>query len=174
MPDDPSHGMQATRSSREGVRHSRDEAPSWKRHRDETSKRVAEFQSIIDERLGAKISITHPVEMLRLGLFDLMAQLSERLDAVEAEQSRSRSMNYRGVFSEGETYEPGDFVTSGGSMWSCKQQTTAKPGARNNGTEWTLAVKRGRDGRRNDDEKANPPGPSDQGFPKHGWGADGT
>jgi integrin beta 3 len=50
---------------------------------------------------------------------------------------------YRGVFKEGKTYEPGDMVTHGGSLWHANEETTAKPGD----GPFTLCVKRGRDGR---------------------------
>ncbi|MEI4482226.1 MULTISPECIES: hypothetical protein [unclassified Phyllobacterium] len=54
------------------------------------------------------------------------------------------TMIYRGVFKEGETYEKGDTVTWGGSIWHCDQETTEKPDA---SKAWRLAVKRGRDGK---------------------------
>jgi hypothetical protein len=53
---------------------------------------------------------------------------------------------YKDVWKEGETYGLGDFVTLGGSLWHCNAstRTNEKPGT----TEtWTLAVKRGRDGK---------------------------
>jgi hypothetical protein len=50
---------------------------------------------------------------------------------------------YRGVFKEGETYDPGDMVTHGGSLWHANESTKAKPGE----GPYTLCVKRGRDGR---------------------------
>lgn len=51
---------------------------------------------------------------------------------------------YRGVWREGETYQRGDVATWGGSMWHCdKDDCTAKP----DGGEWTLSVKKGRDGK---------------------------
>lgn len=53
---------------------------------------------------------------------------------------------YRGVFKSGETYQPGDTVTWGGSMWHCDEESTDKPGE-NGSKGWTLATKRGRDGR---------------------------
>ncbi|MEM5403779.1 hypothetical protein [Paraburkholderia unamae] len=52
---------------------------------------------------------------------------------------------YRGVYEQGRTYEPGDIVTWAGSMWHCNATTTDKPDAGSGA--WTLAVKRGRDGR---------------------------
>ena len=54
---------------------------------------------------------------------------------------------YRGVYSpEGDGYAAHDTVTWAGSLWHCnKTATTAKPG--DGSTDWTLAVKKGRDGR---------------------------
>ena len=55
-------------------------------------------------------------------------------------------MVYRGVFKDGQTYAKGDTVTWGGSLWHCDaEETTDKP----DGVEkhWTLATKRGRDGK---------------------------
>lgn len=51
---------------------------------------------------------------------------------------------YRDVFKDGEEYERGDMVTYGGSLWHCNEATKSKPGA---DPAWTLAVKRGRDGK---------------------------
>lgn len=52
---------------------------------------------------------------------------------------------YRGVYSDAEVYQVGDMVTWAGSLWHCNESTTGKPGE---GTKaWTLAVKRGRDGK---------------------------
>lgn len=51
---------------------------------------------------------------------------------------------YRGVWSEGKTYDRGDMVTWAGSVWHCdKDGQAGKP----EGEGWTLAVKRGRDGK---------------------------
>lgn len=52
---------------------------------------------------------------------------------------------YRGVWSEGTTYQRGDGVTWGGSEWHCNESTATKPG--DGSKAWTLKVKRGRDGR---------------------------
>lgn len=52
---------------------------------------------------------------------------------------------YKGVFDGGE-YEQGDTATWAGSLWHCnKTGTKAKPG--DGSSDWTLAVKKGRDGR---------------------------
>ncbi|HDY9346435.1 TPA: phage gp6-like head-tail connector protein, partial [Klebsiella pneumoniae] len=56
------------------------------------------------------------------------------------------TMVYRGVFKSGDEYLPGDTVTWGGSLWHCDEQTQDKPGETGS-IGWTLAAKRGRDGR---------------------------
>lgn len=55
-------------------------------------------------------------------------------------------MIYKGVFKSGQEYLPGDTVTWGGSLWHCDDQTQDKPGETGS-KGWTLATKRGRDGR---------------------------
>jgi hypothetical protein len=60
---------------------------------------------------------------------------------------------YRDVFKEGDTYQRGDAVTWGGSLFIAKETTTDKPGT---SPAWQLAVKRGRDGR---EGKSGPEGP---------------
>lgn len=51
---------------------------------------------------------------------------------------------YRDVWKDGSTYERGNFVTWGGSLFHCNESgTKSKPGTDGS---WTLAVKRGRDG----------------------------
>lgn len=65
---------------------------------------------------------------------------------LKAEQAiRIPAMLYRGVFVPGRMYEKGDCVTYGGSIWHANAETTTKPG--DGSPAWTLAVKRGRDGR---------------------------
>jgi len=55
-------------------------------------------------------------------------------------------MIYNGVFKSGKEYLPGDTVTWGGSLWHCDEKTQDKPGEPGS-KGWTLATKRGRDGR---------------------------
>jgi collagen type III alpha len=50
---------------------------------------------------------------------------------------------YRNVYRDGEQYEPGDMVTWAGSLWHCDVATKDKPGTES----WTLAAKKGRDGK---------------------------
>lgn len=55
-------------------------------------------------------------------------------------------MIYQGVFKSGQEYLPGDTVTWGGSLRHCDERTQDKPGEAGS-KGWTLAAKRGRDGR---------------------------
>lgn len=52
---------------------------------------------------------------------------------------------YRGVYQEDGSYVRGDTVTWGGSLYHCNEHTKDKPGG--GSKAWTLAVKRGADGR---------------------------
>lgn len=52
---------------------------------------------------------------------------------------------YKGVYLEGQDYLPGNTATWAGSLWHCNTATREKPPGPNG--EWTLIVKRGRDGR---------------------------
>lgn len=52
---------------------------------------------------------------------------------------------YRGVFTDGKTYEVGDVSTWAGSTWHCQKATVSKPGE--GSADWQLVTKRGRDGR---------------------------
>jgi hypothetical protein len=70
-----------------------------------------------------------------------ISELQKRLARVEDRPQ----LRYRNVFQEGQSYAPGDVVTWGGSMWHCNAPTTDKPG--DGQSVWTLAVKRGRDGK---------------------------
>jgi hypothetical protein len=55
-------------------------------------------------------------------------------------------MHYKGVWVEGTTYAPGSVVTNGGSMWYANTSTRSEPG-QGHSRDWTLCVKRGREGR---------------------------
>lgn len=73
------------------------------------------------------------------------------------------TMIYRGAYVEAQTYERGDTVTWGGSLWHCNGgepegewsgATKEKPGE--GSKAWTLAAKRGRDGKDGRGEKGDP------------------
>lgn len=69
----------------------------------------------------------------------------ERGEVAETFELGFPVMIYRGVFSPERAYEPGDTVTFGGSLWVCNTPTSARPGETEKA--WTLAAKRGRDGK---------------------------
>lgn len=54
---------------------------------------------------------------------------------------------YCGIYKEGGKYVPGDLVTFGGNLWHCDAETDEKPNDRTKEGPWTIAVKRGRDGK---------------------------
>jgi len=70
-----------------------------------------------------------------------LGAIDRRLDALEARPT----MKYVGVHQRGTTYQPGECVTSAGSLWIASRVTTGQPGEPESG--FTLAVKRGKDGR---------------------------
>jgi len=81
-----------------------------------------------------------------------------RLDAIEArlaavEKSGDGGFRYRQIWSDDQSYVPGDFVTLSGSMWACIRETQDRPGSSAD-CGWKLCVKsvRGRDGRDHDAE----------------------
>jgi hypothetical protein len=51
---------------------------------------------------------------------------------------------FRGVWSEGRTFQLGDVVVDDGSSWVCVDPTPSRPGT---GAAWRLLAKKGRDGR---------------------------
>jgi integrin beta 3 len=69
----------------------------------------------------------------------------ERGDTVQAYELDFPTMIYRGVYQPETDYVRGDAVTFGGSVWVCNQPTRERPGEVERA--WTLAVKRGRDGK---------------------------
>ena len=66
----------------------------------------------------------------------------ERGDEVREHEFRVPALIDKGVWKMG-TYEQGDVVTQGGSIWIAKRETQNKPGHDND--DWRLSVKRGRD-----------------------------
>lgn len=67
-----------------------------------------------------------------------IAELEKRLDEVKA-------IRYRKTYEAGQVYKQNDCVTHSGSMWICTAaETSGVPGY---SSDWTLSVKRGRDGK---------------------------
>jgi hypothetical protein len=76
-------------------------------------------------------------------LFVMGVGRMEGMKARLAELERTRP-EYRGIWKARTMYARGSFVTSAGSVWCATEDTDSKPGS---DATWTLAVKRGRDGK---------------------------
>lgn len=77
---------------------------------------------------------------------------------IEVGRTKSKEMLYQNVWKSEETYDEGDVVTWGGSMWhSNKDENTEKPG--NGSDAWTLCAKRGNDGKMGPQGERGPQGP---------------
>jgi hypothetical protein len=120
-------------------------------------------------RASVERLLAHERTVGELALKTAMGPLSERVAAIEARPlvpgppgekgepgaagapgrdgaAGTPGLSYRGVFVDGQTYDHGDGVTYAGSMWHCNADGTgARPG--DGSKEWTLMVKRGRDGK---------------------------
>jgi hypothetical protein len=88
-----------------------------------------------------KLFATELAGMIKEKLDQELAPLRRQLDQLAA---REKSFSYRGVWKDGEQYFQGNFVTQDGSLWACSRETRGKPG---DSDAWTLACKRGRDGK---------------------------
>lgn len=94
------------------------------------------FQALVSDAIGREIEGGVVAEIL--------IELCAKIDLLTAEVAEVKAFGYRGVFKQGETYPAGGFVTHDGSLWHANAATAARPGS---GPDWTLAVKRGRDGK---------------------------
>ena len=77
------------------------------------------------------------------------AEVEKRLEVevvkrIEAAIAALPIVTYKGVYAPDKTYVPGNLTTFGGDVWHANEVTTDKPGT---SKAWTLAVKKGRDGR---------------------------
>jgi len=70
-----------------------------------------------------------------------IAALKRKVAALEARPS----IKFMGVYKPGATYSEGSMVTRDGSIFHANKTTTATPG--DGSMDWTLCVKRGRDGK---------------------------
>lgn len=71
-------------------------------------------------------------------------ELASRDSRIKALEERPQALSYQGVWTEGKMYPRGTFVTRAGSIFHANCVTGAKPGE---SSDWTLAVKRGADGK---------------------------
>lgn len=63
----------------------------------------------------------------------------------DAGKDGTPGLTYEGVYQDGQQYEKGQLVTWAGSMWHANESTKMKPG--DGSKDWTMTVKRGRDGK---------------------------
>jgi hypothetical protein len=106
---------------------------------DATQKKSADMQGY-DETFWTAVAeevrgfVTREIEKLKSD-FELRVKMLEGRGTLE----------YLGVHEAGAQYVKGQFVTAFGSLWHCNSTTRESPGT---GTPaWTLAAKRGRDGK---------------------------
>lgn len=85
--------------------------------------------------------VKQKLEPVLAELGEVKAELASLQDVVRSE----KSLKYRGVHEPNVAYDTGDTVTHGGSLWHCNALTKERPGE--GSKAWTLAVKRGRDGK---------------------------
>lgn len=100
-------------------------------------------------RLVADISVAYKAEPgsfgkhMAAGLMSVVDGLANHIDALEKRLEQG-PFKYMGPFTEGFDYEKGNFCTYQGCLWHANSATREKPGT---GYEWTMAAKRGRDGK---------------------------
>jgi hypothetical protein len=71
-------------------------------------------------------------------------ELKERDQRIAALEAKMANWKYCGVWAEGQQYEIGNFVTHGGSLFTCLWSTQGEPGTVD---AWQLCCKRGKDAR---------------------------
>jgi hypothetical protein len=69
----------------------------------------------------------------------LEAKLLARIEAIEARPV----LKYAGIWNPDAQFNEGDVTTDHGSAWHCDRSTRSRPPSK----DWTLMVKKGRDGR---------------------------
>lgn len=92
----------------------------------------AQLRTLVAREL---VTLRHAVQLLRADLHEANAKLAK---------AEASPLKYMATFTEGMDYSKGNFVTYQGSLWHCNTATRERPGT---GYDWTLAVKRGSDGR---------------------------
>ena len=93
--------------------------------------------------LSAQITDLQIAERMIGDLVKANADLKSRVDYLEA-RPVAIGLRYRKTWQPDTAYDAGDVVTCAGSGWVCDAATTTKPG---DSKDWTLFVKRGRDGK---------------------------
>jgi hypothetical protein len=90
--------------------------------------------------------LTGLVQGLAPALSEILLPCLRKLQTIErrlASVEDRPGLRYRGTWDENQQYNRGDFATDRGSLWHANRATRDRPP----GAAWTLACKRGRDGR---------------------------
>jgi hypothetical protein len=74
-----------------------------------------------------------------------IAALNAEIEKLKAALAQKAPIKYLGIHKPGATYSEGSLVTRDGSIFHANKTTSEMPG--DGCVDWTLAVKRGRDGR---------------------------
>jgi hypothetical protein len=82
---------------------------------------------------------------LAVELRQALKPLQDRIARLEAALEQKSPIKYMGVHKIGAIYSEGSLVTRDGSLFHANKTTRELPGDGNQ--DWTLAVKRGRDGK---------------------------
>jgi hypothetical protein len=83
-------------------------------------------------------------EAVSEAMTDALAPLAARISALEDRPE----LRYCGVYESDRAYGAGNAVTCNGSVWIAKTATCQRPDEDGPGArDWTLAVKRGKDGK---------------------------
>jgi hypothetical protein len=91
------------------------------------------------EIIGSAIKKSHEKSAARI------KALEQKYEELEKQKS---AISYEGVFDAAKSYATGQFVTFHGSLWHANVPSCGRhPGERGSEGYWTLAVKRGRDGK---------------------------
>lgn len=91
------------------------------------------------------------VEEMAAALKTRDARIRDLEARIAALESRISEFSYKGVWRPATVYRESNSVTDNGSLWFCRvPQSTQRPG---DGSDWQLAVKRGRDGRNGRDAR---------------------
>jgi hypothetical protein len=119
----------------------------------------AETQNLILHRQSSELPIHNGAEFgfeLAHGIRDFVerklaplrisiANLEAKNAILSAEIAAHRSVRYMGVYRDGAEYSEGSLCTMHGSLFHANRTTKMIPGE--GSRDWTLCVKRGRDGR---------------------------
>lgn len=88
-----------------------------------------------------------PIEVIvrHVEVIEPDADLDARLRRFEEAEAKGL-IRFDGIYERGRTYSKGMAVTWGGSLWHANRETNAEPGVANH-DDWTLVVRRGRNGK---------------------------